>query len=89
MINLNLNLVTVFLLLKCFLIICQVLFDKPISPQSSSSFQGRETILLQGPNGCGKVTVVQAACRRLHLHLLKVTLGSGYRHGKVLRRQCL
>ncbi|XP_041960772.1 peroxisome assembly factor 2 isoform X1 [Alosa sapidissima] len=43
----------------------------PYISESSSAFQGRGTILLKGPNGCGKVTAVQAACRRLHLHLLK------------------
>uniref|UniRef100_A0A8B9J7K6 Peroxisomal ATPase PEX6 n=1 Tax=Astyanax mexicanus TaxID=7994 RepID=A0A8B9J7K6_ASTMX len=30
------------------------------------------TVLLIGPHGSGKVTAVKAACRRLHLHLLKV-----------------
>ncbi|XP_062405100.1 peroxisomal ATPase PEX6 [Sardina pilchardus] len=43
----------------------------PYVNESSPVFQGRGTILLKGPNGCGKVTAVQAACRRLHLHLLK------------------
>lgn len=30
------------------------------------------SILLQGPGGSGKVTAVKAACRKLHLHLVKV-----------------
>ncbi|MBN3295076.1 PEX6 factor, partial [Amia calva] len=30
------------------------------------------TVLVQGPRGSGKVTVIRAACRRLNLHLLKV-----------------
>ncbi|XP_076879465.1 peroxisomal ATPase PEX6 [Brachyhypopomus gauderio] len=30
------------------------------------------SVLLMGPSGSGKVTVVRAACQRLHLHLLKV-----------------
>ncbi len=30
------------------------------------------SVLLMGPNGSGKVTVVIAASRRLHLHLIKV-----------------
>ncbi|XP_072516649.1 peroxisomal ATPase PEX6 [Salminus brasiliensis] len=30
------------------------------------------TVLLIGPRGSGKVTAIKAACRRLHLHLLKV-----------------
>ncbi|KAL4612846.1 peroxisome biogenesis factor 6 [Arapaima gigas] len=30
------------------------------------------SVLLTGPKGCGKVTAVKAACRRLHLHFLKV-----------------
>lgn len=31
------------------------------------------TILLLGPSGSGKFTSVRAACRRLHLHLVKVS----------------
>ncbi|XP_062868696.1 peroxisomal ATPase PEX6 [Trichomycterus rosablanca] len=30
------------------------------------------TVLLMGPDGSGKVTMIKATCRRLHLHLLKV-----------------
>ncbi|XP_066504256.1 peroxisomal ATPase PEX6 [Hoplias malabaricus] len=30
------------------------------------------SVLLMGPDGSGKVTVIKAVCRRLHLHLLKV-----------------
>ncbi|KAI5614724.1 peroxisome biogenesis factor 6 isoform X1 [Silurus asotus] len=30
------------------------------------------SVLLMGPDGCGKVTAIRAVCRRLHLHLLKV-----------------
>ncbi|KAL2087001.1 hypothetical protein ACEWY4_018060 [Coilia grayii] len=43
----------------------------PYVKESSPVFQGKCTILLRGPSGCGKVTVIRAACRRLHLHLLK------------------
>lgn len=35
-------------------------------------FLPRCTVLLHGPAGSGKMTVVRAASCRLHLHLLKV-----------------
>ncbi|KAK3562461.1 hypothetical protein QTP86_034579 [Hemibagrus guttatus] len=37
-----------------------------------ASLQRACSVVLMGPDGCGKVTAVKAACRRLHLHLLKV-----------------
>ncbi|KAK0133428.1 Peroxisome assembly factor 2 [Merluccius polli] len=38
----------------------------------SSAALGRCNLLLQGARGCGKMTSVRAACRRLHLQLLEV-----------------
>ncbi|XP_039513124.1 peroxisome assembly factor 2 isoform X2 [Pimephales promelas] len=45
---------------------------QPHLSQSSLALNGGCSVLLTGPSGCGKVTVVKAACRRLHLHLIKV-----------------
>ncbi|KAI1896913.1 hypothetical protein AGOR_G00099770 [Albula goreensis] len=39
---------------------------------SSAALVGVCSVLLSGPSGSGKVTALRAACRRLHLHLLKV-----------------
>ncbi|KAG9337800.1 hypothetical protein JZ751_027602 [Albula glossodonta] len=39
---------------------------------SSAALVGVCSVLLSGPSGGGKVTALRAACRRLHLHLLKV-----------------
>ncbi|XP_060737044.1 peroxisomal ATPase PEX6 [Tachysurus vachellii] len=43
-----------------------------IQPHVTESLRQACSVLLMGPDGCGKVTAVKAACRRLHLHLLKV-----------------
>ncbi|XP_030627422.1 peroxisome assembly factor 2 [Chanos chanos] len=45
---------------------------QPHLNESSAALRNGCTVLLLGPGGSGKVTVVKAACRRLHLHLMKV-----------------
>ncbi|KAJ8246463.1 hypothetical protein GJAV_G00268110 [Gymnothorax javanicus] len=45
---------------------------QPYMNTSSPALKGVCCILLSGPRGSGKTTVLRAACRRLHLHLLQV-----------------
>ncbi|CAB1344770.1 unnamed protein product [Coregonus sp. 'balchen'] len=45
---------------------------QPHMNDSSAALTSGCTILLLGPSGNGKFTSVRAACRRLHLHLVKV-----------------
>uniref|UniRef100_A0A8C8JI80 Peroxisomal ATPase PEX6 n=1 Tax=Oncorhynchus tshawytscha TaxID=74940 RepID=A0A8C8JI80_ONCTS len=47
-------------------------FLHKMSHQYSAALMSGCTILLLGPSGSGKFTSVRAACRRLHLHLVKV-----------------
>ncbi|TSK53638.1 Peroxisome assembly factor 2 [Bagarius yarrelli] len=41
-------------------------------PHVTESLRRACSVLLMGPDGSGKVTAIKAACRILHLHLLKV-----------------
>ncbi|XP_067272420.1 peroxisomal ATPase PEX6 [Pseudorasbora parva] len=45
---------------------------QPHLTESSLTLNRGCSVLLMGPDGSGKVTVVKAASRRLHLHLMKV-----------------
>ncbi|KAI4898283.1 hypothetical protein NFI96_024407, partial [Prochilodus magdalenae] len=45
---------------------------QPHLTERCASWKRACSVLLMGPNGSGKVTAIKAACRRLHLHLLKV-----------------
>ncbi|XP_053369652.1 peroxisomal ATPase PEX6 [Clarias gariepinus] len=49
-----------------------VFIVQPHLTERCASLRRPCSILLMGPDGCGKVTAVKAVCRRLHLHLLKV-----------------
>uniref|UniRef100_A0A8I4A2E5 Peroxisomal ATPase PEX6 n=1 Tax=Callithrix jacchus TaxID=9483 RepID=A0A8I4A2E5_CALJA len=54
--------------------LCAVL--KPRLQPGGTLLTGTSSVLLQGPRGCGKTTVVAAACSHLGLHLLKVPCSS-------------
>ncbi|XP_064169976.1 peroxisomal ATPase PEX6 [Anguilla rostrata] len=45
---------------------------QPYMSTSSSALTGICSVLLSAPRGSGKATILRAACRRLHLHLLQV-----------------
>uniref|UniRef100_A0A8C9SFV0 Peroxisomal ATPase PEX6 n=1 Tax=Scleropages formosus TaxID=113540 RepID=A0A8C9SFV0_SCLFO len=45
---------------------------QPHLNESSAALTRGCSVLLTGPKGCGKVTAIKAACRRLNLHFLKV-----------------
>ncbi|MCI4383561.1 hypothetical protein PGIGA_G00027780 [Pangasianodon gigas] len=45
---------------------------QPHVSEKCASLRRACSVLLMGPDGCGKVTAIKAVCRRLHLHLLKV-----------------
>ncbi|XP_057181332.1 peroxisomal ATPase PEX6 isoform X2 [Triplophysa rosa] len=45
---------------------------QPHLSESSFTFKRGCSVLLMGPNSCGKSTAVRAASRRLHLHLIQV-----------------
>ncbi|XP_061087067.1 peroxisomal ATPase PEX6 isoform X1 [Conger conger] len=45
---------------------------QPYSSTSSAALPGVCSLLLSGPRGSGKTTVLRAACRRLHQHLVQV-----------------
>ncbi|KAG9472807.1 hypothetical protein GDO78_016752, partial [Eleutherodactylus coqui] len=50
--------------------ICRILL--PHLQNTSDILEAGGRILLTGPKGCGKITVVQAACSRMNLHLYQV-----------------
>ncbi|XP_033073099.1 peroxisome biogenesis factor 6 isoform X2 [Trachypithecus francoisi] len=54
--------------------LCAVL--KPRLQPGGALLTGTSSVLLRGPPGCGKTTVVAAACSQLGLHLLKVPCSS-------------
>ncbi|XP_054541804.1 peroxisome biogenesis factor 6 isoform X2 [Pan troglodytes] len=54
--------------------LCAVL--KPRLQPGGALLTGTSSVLLRGPPGCGKTTVVAAACSHLGLHLLKVPCSS-------------
>uniref|UniRef100_A0A2K5R5M5 Peroxisomal ATPase PEX6 n=1 Tax=Cebus imitator TaxID=2715852 RepID=A0A2K5R5M5_CEBIM len=54
--------------------LCAVL--KPRLQPGGTLLTGTSSVLLRGPPGCGKTTVVAAACSHLGLHLLKVPCSS-------------
>ncbi|XP_030868297.1 peroxisome biogenesis factor 6 isoform X3 [Gorilla gorilla gorilla] len=54
--------------------LCSVL--KPRLQPGGALLTGTSSVLLRGPPGCGKTTVVAAACSHLGLHLLKVPCSS-------------
>ncbi|XP_039321096.1 peroxisome biogenesis factor 6 isoform X1 [Saimiri boliviensis] len=54
--------------------LCAVL--KPRLQPGGTLLTGTSSVLLRGPPGCGKTTVVAAACSHLRLHLLKVPCSS-------------
>ncbi|XP_023068607.1 peroxisome biogenesis factor 6 isoform X2 [Piliocolobus tephrosceles] len=54
--------------------LCAVL--KPRLQPGGALLTGTISVLLRGPPGCGKTTVVAAACSQLGLHLLKVPCSS-------------
>uniref|UniRef100_F7CZN0 Peroxisomal ATPase PEX6 n=1 Tax=Macaca mulatta TaxID=9544 RepID=F7CZN0_MACMU len=54
--------------------LCAVL--KPRLQPGGALLTGSSSVLLRGPPGCGKTTVVAAACSQLGLHLLKVPCSS-------------
>uniref|UniRef100_A0A2K6K793 Peroxisomal ATPase PEX6 n=1 Tax=Rhinopithecus bieti TaxID=61621 RepID=A0A2K6K793_RHIBE len=54
--------------------LCAVL--KPRLQPGGALLTGTSSVLLRGPPGCGKTTVVTAACNQLGLHLLKVPCSS-------------